>query len=104
MYTITLNDNTVLANLALNGNNYISTDILSDAIFENNLSEVTISNGATTEVYTDMVLIQNKIYNGESWFILAEKSESQKELEAKEQEITDLQLAMVELYTMLGGV
>ena len=40
MYTIKLYDGTVLDNLELNGNNFISDTIIPDTVFENNLKTV----------------------------------------------------------------
>ena len=104
MYTIKLYDGTVLDNLTLNGNNFISNTIISDSIFENNLKTVEISDGENTQIYNDMVLVANRVIDGKSWFILAEKTPEQKEKEALEAMITDLQLALVGLYeSLLGG-
>lgn len=75
MYKIVLADGTVLDNLELNGNNFISDIIIEDAIFENNLSTVSIFKDETETVYKNMKLIQNKVHNNQSWFILAEKTE-----------------------------
>ena len=104
MYTIKLYDGTVLENLILNGNNFISDKIILDDVFENNLKKVEISDGKSTQIYNDMVLVANRVIDGKSWFILAEKTPEQKEKEALEATITDLQLALVELYeSLLGG-
>ena len=74
---ITLQDGTVLDNLKLNGNNFISDTIIETSIFENNLGNVKIedSDGNITE-YRFMKLIQNIEVDGKSWFILAEQSEN----------------------------
>lgn len=77
MHTITLADGTKLKNLALNGNNYISDEIISDAVFAGNLGTVTITNGETTETHTDMMLYSNRIDGGKSWFVLGKKTEEQ---------------------------
>ncbi len=104
MYTIKLYDGTVLENLILNGNNFISDKILLDNIFTDNLDKVEISDGENTHIYNDMMLAANRVIDGKSWFILAEKTPEQKEKEALEAMITDLQLALVGLYeSLLGG-
>ena len=79
MYTIKLYDGTVLENLTLNGNNFISDKIISDDIFTNNLDKVEISDGKSTQIYQDMMLVANRVIDGKSWFILAEKTQEQKE-------------------------
>lgn len=58
IYTITLSDGTKITDLTLNGNNFISKKAIDPAIFDANLSTVTISAGDTAEHYTDMELIQ----------------------------------------------
>jgi hypothetical protein len=74
---ITLQDGTVLENLELNGNNFISSAIIESTVFENNLGDVKIEDdeGNITE-YRFMKLIQNMVMDGKSWFILAEQSEN----------------------------
>lgn len=71
MYTIILNDGTKLENLRKNGDNFISDIPVDDSVFEGNLAIVEISDGETTETFTDMVLIQNRQYGDEYWFVLA---------------------------------
>ena len=56
MYTIKLNDEIIITNLILNGNNFISDEIILDDVFENNLKKVEISDGKSTQIYNDMVL------------------------------------------------
>lgn len=74
---ITLQDGTVLENLKLNGNNFISDTIIENTVFEDNLGNVKIEDeeGNITE-YRFMKLIQNIEVDGKSWFILAEQSEN----------------------------
>ena len=110
MYTIILHDGTVLDNLELNGNNFISGKIIEDAVFTSNLDTVTISNGETTVTYTDMKLMSNRVDGGKSWFVLGEKTEQEKAMErlltslsANAESITDVQLALAELYEMILG-
>ena len=74
---ITLQDGTVLDNLELNGNNFISDTIIESSIFQDNLGNVKIEDedGNITE-YRFMKLIQNIEVEDKSWFILAEQSEN----------------------------
>lgn len=112
MYTITLADGTKLKNLELNGNNYISETAIEDSVFEGNLDTVKISDGSTTETFTDMRLMSNIVRDGRSWFVLGEKSAQQKAMEQMEKlyttnadSITDVQVALAEVYEMiLGGM
>lgn len=112
MYKITLNDGTVLDNLELNGNNYISEKVIEDSVFAGNLATVTITDGEKTEVFTDMKLMSNRVDGGKSWFVLGEKTSQEKAMErlvatlsANSESITDVQLALAEVYEMiLGGM
>lgn len=74
---ITLQDGTVLENLKLNGNNFISDTIIESSTFQDNLGNVQIEDedGNITE-YRFMKLVQNIEVDGKSWFILAEQSEN----------------------------
>lgn len=100
MYTITLSDNTKLENLVLNGNNYISDNVIDDSVFDNNLSTVKISDGTTTETFTDMILMSNRVEGGKSWFVLGEKTEQQKKEEETNRKIYEIEQAM---YALLVG-
>ena len=100
MYSIRLADNTELKGLELNGNNYISDAIINDEIFKDNLDTVIITNENVSEEYHDMKLIQNKVYDNQSWFILVEKIEEEKEKEKLYQLLADL----TETVLITGGV
>ena len=83
MYEIKLSDGTKIKDLGLNGNNYISQIKIEDSLFDGKLSHVEITDKETGEVtiINDAVLIQNKQYGDEWWFILAEKSQDTKQNE-----------------------
>ena len=106
-WKITLADGTSLDGLDLNGNNYISPAVVTEATFAGKLSSVTIDG---TQTYQDMKLVQISKVGKSYWFILAEKTaeEKQKELAAaalatNANSITDLQLALAEVYEMIIG-
>ena len=110
MYSIKLSDGTVLDELELNGNNFISEKVIDDSVFDGNLDTVTISNGETTVTYTDMKLLSNRVDGGKSWFVLGEKTEQEKAMERllaaltiNSESITDVQLALAEVYEMILG-
>lgn len=112
MYTVILADGTTFENLELNGNNYISkTPVDSAAFTEDALKTVTIKGGENgDQVLTNAKLIQNKQYDNEYWFILAEKTRQelaeealQKTLMGDASDITDLQLAVAQLYELITG-
>ena len=95
MYSIKLNNATILTNLALNGNNFISDKIISDDTFNDTLNKVEISDGESTRVYNDMMLVANRVIDGKSWFILAEKTPEQKEKEELENNISDIYATLI---------
>ena len=100
MYTIKLYDGTLLGNLTLNGNNFISNAIIPDTVFENNLKTVEVFDGENTQILTDQFLAANRVIDNKSWFVLIDKTPEMK----REEEMTDLQLALVEMYkSLLGG-
>ena len=90
MYRITLEDGTVLDNLELNGNNYISETLIPDSVFENNLATVEIYDGETTQVHENMKLIANQVFGEKSWFIIEQKTQQDIEKERLEKELVDL--------------
>lgn len=79
IYKITLADGTVIDNLTINGNNFISNETIEASIFEANCCPVTINDGTSDEVHENMELVQVTSVEGKSWFVLRDISE--KELE-----------------------
>ena len=74
-YSITLADGTVIANLSLNGDNYISKTEIDPSVFADNLSPVVISDGETQEQHAAMALIQVKKYGSEWWVALRDMTQ-----------------------------
>ena len=70
IYKITLADGTVIDNLRLNGNNYISDKELTADMFLGNLAKVIVNDGERDTVYENMELVQIVKYDEEYWFIL----------------------------------
>ena len=111
-WKITLADGTSLEKLELNGNNYISSTTVTEETFAGKLSTVTIEGPDGSRVHEDMKLIQITKVGKKYWFILADKTaeEKQKELvaaalAANGNSVTDLQLALAEVYEMIiGGI
>lgn len=58
MYTLTLHDGKVITGLDKNGDNFVSKEQIDESIFEENLETLTISDGETTTVMHNAVLIQ----------------------------------------------
>ena len=93
MYSVKLNDGTILDNLELNGNNFIP-ETLDKTIFENNLEKVIITddNGNIEERFNQKVQFA-KIGDAET-FILLKKT--------KEDELLDILADLTET-VLLGG-
>lgn len=71
-YTITLADGTILSDLSMNGDNFISKTPISEDIFEGNLYTVAISDGEETSTIKNMELLNLTQEGEEYWFILLE--------------------------------
>lgn len=74
IYTVTLADGTIISNLKLNGNNYISNEPVDAAIFEGNCSPVIVNDGVDDEIHDNMQLVQVTESAGEYWFVLRDLS------------------------------
>lgn len=105
--------NAELTGLRLNGNNYISDTQIDASVFEDlSVVEITDLDAGVTETFTNMKLIHNTQYGDEFWFALEEKSAKEiameninKSLASTSTDITDIQMAMAEIYEMmLGGM
>ena len=68
-YKITLSDGTVLDDLKMNGNNFISNIEIDAAAFEGNCSEITINDGEKDEIYSNVELVQIMKIENEYWFV-----------------------------------
>lgn len=80
-YTITLADGTVLDNLKLNGDNFISNTAINADIFNGNCSPVIISDGINSETHNHMELVQlTEQEPRKYWFVLREISDSELDL------------------------
>ena len=98
-YTITLADGRKLTGLTKNGDNFVSKTKVDESIFVNNLSTMTVSDGETEVTMTDVQFIQQMEWADGSWYLAF------REISSEEKAMTDLQLALVEVYEMiLGGM
>ena len=102
MIKIILNNGNEINNLTLNGNNYISNNVLSDDIFTDGLSIVTVIDGDISTEYKNMKLIQNIVLDNKSWFILAEKTEEEI-LKERLKSTEDALMILMDLQ-MMGGM
>ena len=78
-YSIALADGTVLDNLRLNGNNFISKIPVDPALFNGNCSPVVISDRKVEETHENMELVQVTTYQDEYWFILRDLTSAELE-------------------------
>lgn len=99
-WKITLADGTSLDGLDLNGNNYISSTAVTEDTFAGKLSSVTIEGPDGTQTYEDMKLVQiTKVSAKAYWFILAEKTAEEKQQEATDARMAEMEQAMKALLT-----
>ena len=74
IYKITLADGTVIDNLTLNGNNYISKEVVEPSIFAGNCSPAVINDGTRDDIHSYMELVQVTNVNDEFWIVLRDIS------------------------------
>ena len=98
-WKITLADGTSLDGLDLNGNNFISSTAVTEATFAGKLSNVTIEGPDGTQTHEDMKLVQISKVGKKYWFILAEKTAEEKQKEATDARMAEMEQAMKALLT-----
>ena len=107
MYTITLANGTKLSELDMNGTNYVSKEKVDETIFKNNLSTMKVSNGETETTYTDMVFVQQMEWvDGTFYLAFRENTKEEKlaaAISANANSVTDVQVALAEVYEMILG-
>ena len=108
MYTITLANGKKLTGLDMNGTNYVSKEKVDETIFKDNLSTMKVSDEETETTYTDMVFIQQMEWaDGTFYLAFREKTKevgSEMCIRDSSNSITDVQVALAEVYEMvLGG-
>lgn len=77
IYKITLSDGTVIDNLKMNGNNFVSTVEIDKSVFDGNLLSVTINDGEKDDIHTNMELVQVTKMGAEYWFVLRDIPETE---------------------------
>ena len=96
IYKITLADGTVIDNLKLNGNNYISKEVVDSSIFAGNCSPTVINDGARDDIHGYMELVQVTNVNDEFWIVLRDIST---------EELSKIKLQSdIEYVAMMAGV
>lgn len=110
-YTITLSSGVQLANLTMNGTMYVSHDeVTRDILTAEALKIVTISETSDGKVIATTIhdaVCDNILHWPEGWlFNLREPSENDmllRQIEALNTDLTNTQMALVEVYEMIGG-
>lgn len=76
-YRIVLADGTEIGGLRMNGNNFVSDVPVDEAVFDGNLTPVTIYHGLIPEIHEYMELVQVTKMKNEYWFVLRDISKSE---------------------------
>lgn len=97
IYKITLTDGTVIENLKMNGNNFISLLPVTEDMFLYNCSHVVINDGENDVLHDNMELVQiTEPETGVYWFVLRDISE---------QELAQIKMQSdIEYIAMMSGV
>ncbi len=99
MLTITLKDGTILKDLKLNGNNYVSDVEIDTTIFtDDNLSKIVVEDENGKTEYTDLKFVQEVKYTDGYYFVFTEKTETDKLLSAlkeQSQSIDDIVISLL---------
>lgn len=77
MYMVTLADGTILDNLLLNGNNFISDTRIDEAVFDGNLDTVRITGPGVDETFENLELASIREDGGKCWIVLRQLSDSE---------------------------
>ncbi|MBS5457548.1 MAG: hypothetical protein ACLRQQ_02845 [Acutalibacteraceae bacterium] len=105
MYKLILADGTELTGFTKNGDNYIRKEKVDESVFKDNLSTLEITDGEETITMHNAELIQ-QVEDADGFHICFRELSAQ-ELQNKvtESNVTDIQVALAELYEMIvGGV
>lgn len=95
-YTITFTDSSTIENLRLNGNNFVSSTEITADMFDGNMSEVIISDGAAETILHNAELIQIADYGDLGWYFIL------REIPAEELEKRQTRANIDGLVTTLG--
>ena len=98
-WKITLAAGTALDALDLNGNRFISSTAVAEDAVAGKLSSVTIEGPDGAQVHEDMKLIQITKVGKKYWFILADKTAEEKQKEATDARMTEMEQVMKALLT-----
>lgn len=112
MWKMILSNGTELAGFQRNGNNYFREDKVDEAALAGNLSTLTLTDGEETIVLRNAELVQQIHYENvpgldDGWYLCFREKTPQEvmaeKLRSGEAEMSDLQLALAEVYEMMLG-
>lgn len=114
MWKMILADGTELTGFTQNGNNYVRGEPVDEAVFAGKLSTLTLTDGEEEIVLHNAELVQQVHYEGmpgleDGWYLCFREKTPQEvmaeKLKSSDAEMSDLQLALAEVYEMmLGGM
>lgn len=108
MYKITLANGTILDNLLLNGNNFISDTRVDATVFDGNLGTVHITGPGIDETYANLDLASIREDGGKYWFVLrclSDRELWERDTRADIRELSDTSDDIVlMLADLIGGV
>lgn len=74
LYSMTLTDGSVIGNLRLNGNVFISSVEISPDLFVDNCDPVVINDGDVDEVHRHMALVAIERHGNKYWIMLRDRT------------------------------
>lgn len=93
---IVLSNGREIANLKMNGNNFVSRKAVTEELFEGVLSPVRIDCDGVQEIHPNMELVQITQVDGEYWFVLRD---------IPQKELDDIQIrADVDFIAMMADI
>ena len=104
MYTIKLHDGQEIKGLTKNGNNYVSSKKIDESIFTDNLKTMVVTDDEGVETtYNNVELVQQVQYGDEYYMVFRELTAEELNEQTVNDNVTDIQIALSELYEMIVG-
>ena len=100
MYTLILADGTKIENLALNGDSFVSAERIDEAVFQGNLSTLTITHDGETEVRRN-VEYTGQLEGPDGWYFSFADIPSQEVVNRNMNELLD---SMASILSIMMGV
>ena len=104
MYKITLADGTILDNLFINGNNFISDSRIDGAVFDGNLGRVHITGPGVDETFENLELAGIREDGGKCWIVLRQLSDSEIRERSTQADIRELFNTSDDIILMMADI